>query len=700
MGFFGIVGISILISNAIMTIVMINGGKSFMNTLWALFCTCGSILGVSLFYISFAETPEQALTWWKIAYLWIANLPVLLLHTTLVMLEEKEKKLHQILIITYIITAVFYLLNLYDKLTQNVTFLFDEIYINTPYTLWFIGFFIFFITVAGIVINILIRSYKDPFRSDKDLILYFMMGIGLGIIGYVSLIFPVFQIEIYPYGSILIAIYPLIIGFSILNHRLFNAKYEFIQFLKVIIVGVLSCISIGWVIWVLAYFFWYAYQINILDVIISSSFIGFFLFFYRNTIISRIFLLESMREFRKETKKFLERKSVFSDFSELLVSLKEYFWKGLRIRDVNIIKGDEIGDYPHIMTYFEKNAYPLIRGSISKNPSHMNATERIAIAHEIESLGNIVFRIENVEKTKPIWLVLGPKESEKAFNEEEINAIQHIIPKITLAVQILNFNQSLQNEVAIQTQKLELQNKKIESAYEKLKEIDTNKDNFLAIASHELRTPMTIIKWYADLFLKNNLWPLNEDEKLYMKKIYDNTESLINMVNNILDIAKIEAWRMEVNLTEINIKSTIEKSINDFESMFHEKNIGLSLTDTLSLSTISTDEDKFHVIMNNLLSNACKFTSNGGKVNVELIESDAHLHIRVSDTGMGMSERQIEHIFEKFSESNNNNYTKKSIRGTGLWLNLSKQLIEILWWSISVTSKEWFWSCFEITLPL
>ena len=123
---------------------------------------------------------------------------------------------------------------------------------------------------------------------------------------------------------------------------------------------------------------------------------------------------------------------------------------------------------------------------------------------------------------------------------------------------------------------------------------------------------------------------------------------------------------MEVNLTEINIKSTIEKSINDFESMFHEKNIGLSLTDTLSLSTISTDEDKFHVIMNNLLSNACKFTSNGGKVNVELIESDAHLHIRVSDTGMGMSERQIEHIFEKFSESNNNNYTKKSIRGTGL----------------------------------
>jgi signal transduction histidine kinase len=102
--------------------------------------------------------------------------------------------------------------------------------------------------------------------------------------------------------------------------------------------------------------------------------------------------------------------------------------------------------------------------------------------------------------------------------------ILRILPKIAMALQILKFNQSLQAEVKRKTHSLDEKNRELKDAYEKLKEIDNNKDNFLAIASHELRTPMTIIKGYADLFLQNTLGPMTENQSRYMKKIFESTE--------------------------------------------------------------------------------------------------------------------------------------------------------------------------------
>lgn len=450
----------------------------------------------------------------------------------------------------------------------------------------------------------------------------------------------------------------------------------------------------------LSYFFAYIYEVNLMEVLISSTFIGFFILLYRNTLLGEIFLLESMRDMKRETTKFLERTSTFPDQESLIESLKEYFWKGLRVSHVMILEEKEKNMYPHIRAYFQKNVYPLIRGRISKNPTRMTPIERRDITEEVEKIGNIVFPVESMKKMRMTLLVLGNKESEKVYSGEEIQMIQHILPKIALALQVLEFNRSLKNEVKIQTTDLAKKNKELESAYEKLKEIDQNKDNFLAIASHELRTPMTIIKWYADLFLKDTLWPLNTNEKQYMKKIYDSTESLINMVNNILDISKIEAWRMRLSISTVDIHELISKCINDFDSMYDEKHIALTLEDTSSLGMIDTDDEKFRLIMNNLLSNACKFTLAWGKVDIRVSKKESTLSICVCDTGIGISEKQVEHIFEKFSESNNNNYTKKSIRGTGLWLNLSKQLIEMLWGTIEVSSKEWFWSCFTFSLPI
>jgi signal transduction histidine kinase len=140
---------------------------------------------------------------------------------------------------------------------------------------------------------------------------------------------------------------------------------------------------------------------------------------------------------------------------------------------------------------------------------------------------------------------------------------------------------------------------------------------------------MTIIKGYADLFLKQVIGKMTEKQEVYMKKIFQSTESLIELVNNILDISKIEAGRIEIILADVNVHSAITKCVDDFQDMFAEKKVALLLTDSIDFDIIKTDESKFRLVLSNLLSNAYKFTPVGGKVEVKAWNDEKYLHVRV-----------------------------------------------------------------------
>ena len=151
-----------------------------------------------------------------------------------------------------------------------------------------------------------------------------------------------------------------------------------------------------------------------------------------------------------------------------------------------------------------------------------------------------------------------------------------------------------------------------------------------------------------------------------MQKIFDNTESLIELVNNILDISKIEAGRFEILWEEVNIKDVIQNCVENFEILYRDKGITLILTNECTLDTIVTDRSKFILICNNLLSNAYKFTETNGKVEFHAFLEAECLFIKITDTGKGIEKEKLDHIFEKFNQMDNTNYTKKSIHGTGL----------------------------------
>ncbi|MFZ2125236.1 MAG: ATP-binding protein [Candidatus Saccharimonadales bacterium] len=231
-----------------------------------------------------------------------------------------------------------------------------------------------------------------------------------------------------------------------------------------------------------------------------------------------------------------------------------------------------------------------------------------------------------------------------------------------------------------------------------LRQIDKIKDEFVSIASHELRTPMTIVRGYVSLLQRQQLGPQNNKQQAILNKISDNTKILIDLVNDMLDLSKLEANKLELNLGTYPIDDLIKKSIDQVELMYLAK--GLQLTyfptkqnnDANAGILVNVDPVHFDRIMLNLLSNAYKFTDKGSvtikaalaKVEGKASDETDMVIVTITDTGIGISEDDMPTLFKKFSQVDN--YLQRSTGGTGLGLSICQRLVTRLGGKIGVTS--------------
>ncbi|GAB0174693.1 MAG: hypothetical protein HHAS10_05720 [Candidatus Altimarinota bacterium] len=700
MSFFALSGILLSITSVIMAMIMLVGESKKTNILWAAVCASMTFLGVSMFMIGTTKNPTEALIWWRVAYVGVLTVPVLVIHTVLSVLKKDVGRNLFFLYILYILTFAFQIINASGHLILDTTLVFKEFYYDMPMTTAFGIFFLYFNLTFTYIFIILFRQYFIEREKNYNLatqIWYLGVGIGFGAVGGYSLYLPIFGIMLYPYASILMMFYPIIIGYAILHHHLFDARYAIMRVLRVIFILSLT----GGFAYLLTKLYEYSFE-----KVFNFRFIEFLLLFLtflfgnvliRSRRISSYFLLSSLQELEREVSIFLAQKGVYKNTLELLRDLEPFFERGLKINRVSILQSSIARKYKHTSKYFHTYRRPLILSELENE--HIEGGTR-ELVDEVREMGRMIFPIEIGSKSDLLFLVIGPKLTGQKITESEVMMILRILPKIAMALQILKFNQSLQAEVKRKTHSLDEKNKELKDAYEKLKEIDNNKDNFLAIASHELRTPMTIIKGYADLFLQNTLGPMTENQSRYMEKIFENTEGLIELVNNILDISKIEAGRMEISLGDMKVQEVINSALEGFQKLCEEKGITLKLNNELTVDIIHSDEQKFRLIITNLLSNAYKFTQSGGFITVVVSNTKKQIQISITDSGMGISEDRLPFIFEKFNQSENVDYTKKSIKGTGLGLNLSKQVVEMLGGTIEVKSTMGIGSTFTFYLPL
>lgn len=222
--------------------------------------------------------------------------------------------------------------------------------------------------------------------------------------------------------------------------------------------------------------------------------------------------------------------------------------------------------------------------------------------------------------------------------------------------------------------------------YNKIKEVDKMKDEFISMASHELRTPVTVIRGYAEMLL-NDADKLNKEEnKEYLSIINVSTERLAGLIEDLLNVSRIEQGRLKMEMKEMDVWPVVEETVKEMKVQSDSKGLALSCSiDEKAKAFIDADKDRFKQVLINIIGNSIKYTPSGS-VEVKALNRDKKLVLMIKDTGIGMTAKQRERLFEKFYRVK----TEKTadITGTGLGLWITKQIIELMKGTIMIDSME------------
>lgn len=241
-------------------------------------------------------------------------------------------------------------------------------------------------------------------------------------------------------------------------------------------------------------------------------------------------------------------------------------------------------------------------------------------------------------------------------------------------------------------------------------EVDRMKSEFVSLVSHELRTPLTSIKGYVDLLLDGDAGELTEEQQEFLGIIKNNADRLIALINDLLDVSRIESGKIELQRGPLDLAQLIQGVADSLHPSIEAKGQHLTLDlegrrelsqvgqDCTFLPTVMADADRVTQILINLLSNAYKYTPAGGSISVRAYSEGDYVRVDVQDTGIGLSTEEQSQIFTRFFRANNR--TVQEVGGTGLGLSIARSLVEMHSGKITVSSSPGQGSTFSFTLPI
>ncbi|HAW50396.1 TPA: hypothetical protein DCX16_05565 [bacterium] len=315
--------------------------------------------------------------------------------------------------------------------------------------------------------------------------------------------------------------------------------------------------------------------------------------------------------------------------------------------------------------------------------------------------GNVLLCLPLMGREEIVGVVsLYDRLDKQGFSQEDINVISTLTTQVGVSIEnarlyeeLARWNKQLERKVAERT-------KELKEANEELKKMDKIKSDFLSMVAHELRTPLTSIKAFTELLLSK---PDREVEARlrYLGIIHSECNRLTRLINNVLDLSKIEAGKVEWNIQLVSIAEIVNTSLATTHKLIEDSGLEIEAQIEDNLSLVLADKDRLIQVMTNLIGNAVKFTEKGGRIDVRVKKKTRPtkcIQVSVSDTGIGIRKKDLDKVFQRFKQVGDGMTNRPE--GTGLGLSICKEIIEHHKGKIWVESKLKKGSTFHFNLPI
>ncbi len=621
----------------------------------------------------------------------------------LLRIEEKKKKE---LFLVYVLGMIFIVLNFFPIFKVGM-----ETVEGTNFNYWiipgpiyyFFPFFFLFITCYSVFLGL--KNYEAQKGFLRNQVIYVLVAGLIGFMGGVTNFFPQI-VKVYPIGNYFVILYIISMAYAIIRFRLMGIKFIASKIYIYLIVAIFTYI-----------YFQYMLYVHILVLSGKASLFQLTLFDFASSLVFAIGLLPFLNYIQKSSdilffrgqnprhliKDLSIRIGGVIDLNQLTMTLGEELRKLLGTEKISILITDKNSKTGFVLLQILRKKVKKTRVKEGEELFEtLKVTKELVVRNEISGdteIGRKVFyEMEHfgAEIATPLRahhktigvLFLGPKVTQDGYSKEDAEFIEIISSQAAVAIEnarlyaeVKVFNNRLRVEVKNAISDLENSNKdltqtnlKLVYAYEKLHKLDRAKSEFLSIASHQLRTPLTSIKGFTSLLLEGTYGEISQNVRTVLGKVFTSNERLIHLVEDLLNISRIESGRFVFDLKENKIQPLIEEIIDSFIVPAKAKKIKFEYKPSKQkIPPFIFDNNKIQELLSNLIDNAVKYTQKG-VIKVSLKYQDNKVLIKIKDSGMGISKGETEYIFDKFQRGKG--VTQVHTEGVGLGLYVCKKVIE------------------------
>jgi signal transduction histidine kinase len=686
---------------------------SMAQKIFGLFNLSVAIWQFGFFRVFLASSEPEALFWVKFIWTGVILIPTFFYHFTIVFFDKKDKAVRRLIASSYILSGIF------------IAALWS--------THWFIGgayhyfwgyygkagllqyLFMGFFTVSfGSALFIWYKGYREMAQTsflEYSRRKYVFLMASVGLIGAVDFL-PNYGVEIYPFAAIPITLAFAFASYAIIKHQLMDIQtvvhktimWAAMSSLVLLPVGGLFYVAHPWI-----------HNLSPFQFALAVGMVGLSLIPYVKAIQPRIDHLFQRRKYdlQKILQDFIHEISVLKGLDELVTKLQSTITSVLYPENTSIVlfdvkeetfkpfwisnlaKSFSAEQHKSFLKWLE-NKNRISELDLIENEPRYSKIKESAKKYFNETQARLVVPVIHDNKLLGV-INLGQKKNLKPYNDLDLDFLASLRAEASIAfsnavlyddvnkmsLELKQWATELERKVEERTKELAESKQEVEKAYTKLKELDAIKTKFFANVSHELRTPLTLILAPLESMLKGEMGALHKSQEGHVQIMYQNSLRLLKMINNLLDLAKIDAGKMQLTLDRLNLTEFIKGVVASVSPMADKKKIRLAFVEGQFMPEMVCDREKVERVLLNLIFNSLKFTEPGGSVTVrcgmrpsgEGEESGDRAWVTVADTGIGFPMEYRTQIFERFSQVDAS--ASRKHEGSGIGLSLAKELVEL-----------------------